>query len=125
MKKGNYRSLEAYQKAFQLGLDVLNLSAVLPMEASDTVSKRLVSSSQAIGVKIAEGWARRSRPGALEAHIQDAELALAELQLWMIVGLEYKYITAEQHDGIEAVVNELSYHMQSLNQNWHSYQVHA
>lgn len=110
----NYRKLDAYRMAFQLGLDILQISAHMPNEAMNTVAKGMMNASQMVSVKIAEGWARRTRPGALETHLHDAETALAELQLWLMVSLEYKYINGQAYTGLKPILETLASEMHKL-----------
>lgn len=110
----NYRKLEAYRVAFQLGLDILQISSLMPNEAIGTVAKGMLNASQMVSVKIAEGWARRSRPGALESHLHDAETALAELQLWLMVSLEYKYINRSAYTEVKPMLETLASKMHEM-----------
>lgn len=114
----NYRNLEVYQMAFQLSLDMLQIASQMPMEAADTVSKALVKCSQTVGVKIAEGWVRRKRPGAMEDHMSDAASALAELNLWMMVGMEYNYISKLDYEAVNNSCDQLSNKLGEFQHRW-------
>lgn len=114
----NYRTLEVYQMAFQLSLDMLQLAAHVPMEAADTVAQALVKCSQTVGVKIAEGWVRRKRPGALEDHMSQAESALAELNLWMMVGMEYNYISQVDYEAVNRTCGDLNDKLGEFQHRW-------
>ncbi len=118
MATHNYRKLEAYKTAFQLGLDVLQLSSTLPCEARDTFSPAILNASQMVSVKIAEGWARRKRPGALDDHLSDAETALNELHLWLMVGQEYKYIPITEYKKVSRLAQALTVQIDALKQYW-------
>lgn len=104
--------------AFQLSLDMLQLAAQLPMDAADTISKALIKCSQTVGVKIAEGWVRRKRPGALEDHMEEASSALAELNLWLMVGLEYNYISSLDYETVNQNCEEINNELGQLQYSW-------
>lgn len=118
MATHNYRKLEAYQTAFQLGLDVLQLSSKLPHTASETITKGLLNASQMVSVSIAEGWARRTRPGSLETHLSDATDALNELHLWLMVGKQLEAIDNKQYKSVAALTQVLTVQLESLKQYW-------
>lgn len=118
MATHNYRKLEAYQTAFQLGLDVLQLSSKLPNTANETITQGLLNASQMVSVKIAEGWARRNRPGALDHHLSDATDALNELHLWLMVGQQFQYIPTEKHKAVARLAQALTVQLEALKQYW-------
>lgn len=118
MNQHNYRKLEAYQTSFHMGLDVLELASKLPIEVTDTIRPAMLNASQMVSVKIAEGWARRNRPGALNRHLSDARDALNELHLWLMVSKGLRYITTEDYLTIAQAINPLHQQLEMLEQHW-------
>jgi len=118
MATHNYRKLDAYKTAFQLGLDVLQLSSKLPHSANETITQGMLNASQMVSVKIAEGWARRNRPGALDNHLSDATDALNELHLWLMVGKQFQYIPTEKYKEVSRLAQSLTIQLEELKHYW-------
>ena len=114
----SYRNLDVYKWSFQMSMDMLNLSSKLPYEAADTVGKGLVNSAQLVSIKIAEGWLRRNRPGAIDDHIEAAKKAMNEMLLWLTVGMEYNYVSQLDYTAFKRTVEELERKMNELHKNW-------
>jgi four helix bundle protein len=109
MKKANtYRNLTVYKKAFQFSLDILGVSSKIPEHGGEAVKKGLSRASEKTCVKIAEGWCRRAQGNALQEHLDEAALALAEAKLWLVEGGEYNYIHKNDFNRLGRSVTKLN-----------------
>lgn len=113
-----YRNLELYKQAFKYSMDVLEMTSHLSDPATFSVRDRMRDAAQMINIKIAEGWLRRKRDNALASHLAEAKTALIELNLWVMVGYEYNYLTEDMYKYHLKSIENISQGIQNLSLRW-------
>ena len=72
-KKDGFEDLKAYQKAFQLALDVFEISKTFPKEEKYSLTDQVRRSSRSVCANIAEGYRKRVYPKSFCSKIVDAD----------------------------------------------------
>lgn len=78
-----YRNLVVWQKAQDLALEIIRLTAALPRNpANDVITRQIVRAASSIAANIAEGHARFT-PRAYANHLSIAKGSAAETDSWL------------------------------------------
>ena len=121
MAKSNFKSWYAYQKAFELSMQIFKLSFKFPKEEKYSLTDQIRRSSRSVCANLAEGYAKKSYPKHFIAKLTDAAGENYETQTWLEFAMRSGYITPEVHLRLtvesEEVGKLLSY-MQSNSSNF-------
>lgn len=91
----SFKSLYAYQKAFDLAMEVFKLSKSFPLEERYALSSQIIRSSRSVCSAIAEAYRKREYPKYFKNKLTDADSENAETQLWLDFALACEYISTE------------------------------
>ena len=103
---GNYRTLLAYQKAFDLAMDIFETSKTFPKEEKYSLVDQVRRSSRSVCTNIAEAYKRRRYKDYFISKLNDSETENAETQVWLDFCLACKYISQEKYELLTAKNDE-------------------
>jgi len=83
----DYRDLNVYKSAFELGEWAGMFARSLRPPFDTTVGVQIIRSARSVTANIAEAWRKRIYPAHFVSKITDAEAEAAETQMWV----EYAY----------------------------------
>lgn len=104
----SYRNLIVWQKAQDLAVSIIRLTASLPKKTdAQIIAKQIIRSATSIGANIAEGHGRYAM-GAHKNHLSIAKASATETGSWLDLLYRLDYIDAEtearlNHDAEELV----------------------
>lgn len=90
-----YKKLKAYQKAFELAMQVFEVTKTFPKEERYALTDQIRRSSRSVCSNIGEGYRKRLYPKHFIAKLSDADMENSETQVWLDFALACKYITEE------------------------------
>ena len=94
---GDYRKLIAYQKAFELAMEIYTLTKNFPPEEKYSLTDQVRRSSRSVCANFVEAYKRRRYKDYFISKLNDSETENAETQVWLDFSLACKYITQEKH----------------------------
>jgi len=114
----SYRNLDLWQRAQELALAVIRMSASLPKtEAAKSIARQVVSSSGSVAADIAEGHGRYS-VAAYRNHLSIAKGSAAETDSWLDLLSRLGYISSETeqrlHSQCLVILGALTRRMRAL-----------
>ncbi len=89
---GSFRDLKVYQKAFELAMDVYQLSKAFPSEEKYSLTDQIRRSSRSVCSNIGEAYRKRKYPAHFVSKCTDADMENTETQVWFDFLLACKYI---------------------------------
>ncbi|HEU5101250.1 MAG TPA: four helix bundle protein [Roseiflexaceae bacterium] len=92
-----FHDLKVYQKAYQLAMQIFDLTKSFPKEERYALTDQLRRSSRSVAANIAEGYRKRQYPKMFLSKLADADGEVAETQVWIDFALECGYLAPEQH----------------------------
>ena len=95
---GTYRTLLAYQKAFELAMEIFEISKTFPKEEKYSLIDQIRRSSRSVCANIAEACKRKRYKDYFIAKLNDAETENAEAQVWLAFSVACKYISQETYE---------------------------
>jgi four helix bundle protein len=91
----SFRDLQVYQLAFDCSADLYRLSQHHAEEANLPLTHKLLATSRAVRANIAAAWGKRRDLIVLIDHLSTAQLAAADMQLWIEAAIATGYLTAD------------------------------
>jgi four helix bundle protein len=91
------KDLVAYQKAFQLVLDIFSTTKSFPAEERYSLTDQIRRSSRSICSAIAEAYRKRKYRPYFKNKMSDADSENSETQVWLDFAIAHHYISKEKH----------------------------
>jgi len=92
-----HKSLRVYQLAFELAMEVFEVSKSFPKDERYSLTDQIRRSSRSVAANIAEGYRKRQYPKMFVSKMADADGEGAETESWLDFALSCGYIDAERH----------------------------
>ncbi len=91
----SFKTLLAYQKAFELSMEVFELSKSFPKEETYSLTDQIRRSSRSICTNIAEAYRKREYKKHFISKLTDADSENSETQVWIDFSNSCNYIDLE------------------------------
>lgn len=98
MKIRSHKDLEVYQLAFDMAMEVFQLTKDFPKEEKYSLTDQIRRSSRSVCANLAEAFRKRRYPKSFVAKINDCEAEASETQVWLDFSLKCEYIDQETYD---------------------------
>ena len=117
----DYRELRVYQSAFDLAVQIHEITQNFPPEERYSLTDQMRRSSRSVCANLAEAWRKRAYPRHFASKLSDADGEAAETIVWIDFALKFSFIDAETHtqlvDGYDHICRQLTI-MMSDPQKW-------
>jgi four helix bundle protein len=97
---GGFKSLKVYQLAYQMAMEIYNLSKKFPKEETYSMTDQVRRSSRSVCTNISEANRKRRYPKHFTSKITDADGEASETVVWIDFAKDCNYISDEVHDSI-------------------------
>lgn len=91
-----FKSLKVYMLAYNLAMEIFNLTKSFPKEETYSLSDQIRRSSRSVCTNIAEGYRKRKYPKHFSSKMTDADGECSETIVWLDFTRDCKYITLEK-----------------------------
>lgn len=91
----DYKELLAYQKAFQLAMEIFKISKKFPAEEKYSLTDQIRRSSRSVCANMAEGYRKRRYVNHFISKLTDSDSENSETNVWLDFALECNYISNE------------------------------
>lgn len=88
----SFRDLEVYKLAFEIAMEIYEISKKFPTEEKYSLIDQIRRSSRSVCANIAEGWRKRKYIAMFISKLSDSAQEAAETQVWLEFALACKYI---------------------------------
>jgi four helix bundle protein len=92
-----HRDLKVYQMAFELAMQIYNITKTFPKDERYSLTDQIRRSSRSVAANIAEGFRKRQYPNMFASKLADADAEASETQVWLDFALNCEYISKEVH----------------------------
>lgn len=92
----SFKTLLAYQKAFELSMEIFELTKSFPKEETYSLTDQIRRSSRSICTNIAEAYRKREYQKHFISKLTDADSENSETQVWIDFSYSCEYINLEQ-----------------------------
>jgi four helix bundle protein len=91
-----HTDLDVYRAAFELAMQVFELSQRFPQEERYALTDQIRRSSRSVCANPAEAWRKRRYEAAFASKLNDCEAEAAETQVWLQFSVECKYLARNE-----------------------------
>jgi four helix bundle protein len=98
----DFRELLAYKKAFDLAMEIYELSKSFPLEEKYSLTDQIRRSSRSVCANIAEAYRKRRYPNHFISKLTDSDAENSETNVWLEFAFECNYITKEIYQKLSA-----------------------
>lgn len=102
-----FKQLLAYQRAFELAMEIFKLSKGFPSSEQFALTSQIIRSSRSICANIAEAYRKRQYEKHFISKLSDADSENAETQLWLDFALECNYLSQNEKEKLESLSHEI------------------
>jgi len=96
----SFKKLLAYQKAFELSMEIFELTKKYPKEETYSLTDQIRRSSRSVCANIAEAYRKRLYSKHFISKLSDSDSENSETQVWIDFSLSCNYITSEQQQNL-------------------------
>jgi four helix bundle protein len=110
VKRNSFKShedLAIFQLAFDVGMELFELSKKFPVEERYSLTDQIRRSSRSVCANMGEAWRKRRYKAAFIAKLNDCEAEAAETQIWIKFAVKCKYIEIEQGRKLYSTYNQV------------------
>jgi four helix bundle protein len=105
---GGYKDLKLYQLAYQLALDIHEITKGYPKEEKYSLTDQIRKSSRSVPTNLAEAWKKRRYEKAFLSKIVDCAGEAGETEVWLDFSKDFGYISNEQHTDLTERYEEVN-----------------
>lgn len=88
----DFKKLIAYEKSFDLAMDIFEISKGFPKEETYSLTDQIRRSSRSVSANISEAYRKRLYPRHFVSKLTDADAENSETYTWLEFTLACKYI---------------------------------
>lgn len=92
-----YRDLKVYQLAYQLALEIHEITKSFPKEEKYSLTDQIRRSSRSIPTNLAEAWKKRRYEKAFISKLIDCAGEAGETEVWLDFSKDFGYINIGKH----------------------------
>ena len=93
----SFKELIVYQKAYNLAMEIFEISKGFPKEEKYSLTDQIRRSSRSVTSCIGESWAKRRYEKVFVNKITDSLSEENETEVWLDYSFDCKYISEETH----------------------------
>ncbi len=97
----SYRDLRVYRSAFDVAMEIFEITRGFPPEERYSLSDQIRRSSRSVCQSIGESWRKRRYPKHFVSKLSDAETEAEETRVWLEFALACDYISQQQFDRLD------------------------
>ena len=105
---GGYKDLKVYQLAYQLALDIHEITKGYPKEEKYSFTDQIRKSSRSVPTNLAEAWKKRRYEKAFVSKVVDCAGEAGETEVWLDFSKDFGYISNEQHKDLMESYGEVN-----------------
>ncbi len=113
----DFRDLLAYRKAYELSMELFEISKSFPKDERYALTDQLRRSSRSVCSNLAEAYRKRAYPNYFFSKLTDSDGENSETAVWIDFALSCNYITNDVHSSLisrsEEIGKLLSFMMQN------------
>ncbi|KFF17734.1 four helix bundle protein [Flavobacterium hydatis] len=95
-----FKELLAYQKSFQLAMEIFELSKSFPSEEKYSLTDQIRRSSRSVSANISESYRKRRYVNHFISKLTDSDAENSETNVWLQFCLQCNYINKETFDNL-------------------------
>ena len=100
-----YRDLRVYQMAYQLAVDIYQVTKTFPKEEKYSLTDQIRRSSRSVPANLAEAWKKRRYEKAFISKLVDCAGEAGETEVWLDFSKDFSYLTEDRYQDFSMTAN--------------------
>ena len=92
-----YRDLKVYQMAYQLALDIHQVTKTFPKEEEYSLTDQIRRSSRSVPANLSEAWKKRRYEKAFISKLVDCAGEAGETEVWLDFSRNFGYLSDDKY----------------------------
>ena len=114
------KDLKVYNLAFELAMELFNLTKYFPKEEQYSLTDQMRRSSRSVAINIREGFAKKRYENVFIRHLNDSMGSSEETRGWLDFSLRCQYIDSMMHEKLDTSYDEVNAMLYGLMKNWNT-----
>lgn len=98
---------KVYQLAFQLAMEIFEVTKKFPAEEKYSLTDQIRRCSRSVCANLSESYRKRQYPAHFVSKVSDSDMENAETQTWLEFALACKYISETQFKDFQIKAEEI------------------
>ena len=107
-KYRGYRDLKVFQLAYQLALDILEVTKLFPKDEKYALTDQIRRSSRSIPANLAEAWKKRRYEKAFVSKLVDCAGEAGETEVWLNFSKDFGYLGEDRYQELMDKYDEIN-----------------
>ena len=103
-----YRDLKVYQMAYQIALDIHQVTKTFPKEEKYSLTGQIRRSSRSVPTNLAEAWKKRRYEKAFISKLIDCAGEAGETEVWLDFSKDFGYLRDDQYQQLMQRYDEVN-----------------
>lgn len=103
----DFKELLAYQKSFELAMEIFDLSKTFPKEEKYSLTDQIRRSSRSVSANIAESYRKRRYVNHFISKLTDSDAENSETNVWLEFSLRCNYINQRTFNELNVKTREI------------------
>jgi four helix bundle protein len=95
----NVKHTRVYKLAFELAMEVFEISKKFPKEETYSLTDQIRRSSRSVCINLTEAYRKKRYPAHFISKVTDSDMENSETSGWLDFALACKYIADDRHNG--------------------------
>lgn len=107
-KYRGYRDLRVFQLAYQLAMDIFEVTKLFPKEEKYALTDQIRRSSRSIPANLAEAWKKRRYEKAFVSKLVDCAGEAGETEVWLNFSKDFGYLKEDRYQELMDKYDEIN-----------------
>ncbi|OPL12232.1 MAG: four helix bundle protein [delta proteobacterium ML8_D] len=107
-KYRGYRDLRVFQLAYQLAMDIFEVTKLFPREEKYALTDQIRRSSRSIPANLAEAWKKRRYEKAFVSKLFDCAGEAGETEVWLNFSKDFGYLKEDRYQELMDKYDEIN-----------------
>lgn len=116
-----FKDLKVYQKAFELAMELFDITKEFPKEECYALTDQIRRSSRSVCANLAEAFRKRQYTKSFIHKLTDADAESSETTVWLDFSLACQYISDEMYQKLYWKNQEIGKMLGSMMKNYHKF----
>ncbi len=96
----NVKQTKVYKLAFELAMEIFELTKKFPKEETYSLTDQIRRSSRSVCINLIEAYRKKRSPAHFVSKVTDSDMENSETSGWLDFSLSCKYIEINQHSNL-------------------------
>ena len=98
MAAQSVKETKVYKLAFELAMEIFEISKIFPKEETYSLTDQIRRSSRSVCICLLEAYRKKRYPAHFVSKVTDSDMENSETSGWLDFALACKYITEQTHN---------------------------